>query len=117
MGELRRARKSWLGLMGGLLVFVLLAGVEQSFSQSLGEIARRNRERRESQPRSTRVFTNEDLTRPHILESKKQKLLQQQESPRAVAATPTDVLPASPAQVSSTGQVSAPAPFSLPESV
>ena len=117
MGELRRARKSWLGLVGGLLVFVLLAGVEQSFSQSVGEIARRNRERRESQPRSTRVFTNEDLTRPHILESKKQKPLQQQESTPAVAVTPTEVLPASPAQVSSTGQVSATAPFSLPEPV
>ena len=91
MGELRRARKSWLRLMGGLLVLVLLAGVEQSFSQSLGEIARRNRERRESQPRSTRVFTNEDLTRPHILESKKQKPLQQQESTPAAAVSPTEI--------------------------
>ncbi len=52
-----------------LLACMLFIGVISSYAQSLGEIARREREHKESQPApSLRVYTNEDLARPRILD-------------------------------------------------
>jgi len=55
-------------LMSGVVVSLLLACTMTSFAQSLGDIARQERERKQDQPqRETHVYTNEDLERPHIL--------------------------------------------------
>ena len=62
-------------LWGGLLVLLLIAGVQTSFAQSLGDVARRERDRKQNQPRrSVRAYTNEDLERPKILDSQDQAL-------------------------------------------
>ncbi|MBI4442957.1 MAG: LysM peptidoglycan-binding domain-containing protein [Acidobacteria bacterium] len=62
-------------MWGGLLVLLLIAGVQTSFAQSLGDIARRERDRKQNQPRhSVRVYTNEDLERPIILDPQEQAL-------------------------------------------
>ena len=55
-------RPSWLL---GLLIVLVAAPV---YSQSLGEIARREMERKQDQPRhTTHVYDNDDLARPQIL--------------------------------------------------
>ncbi len=62
------AWKRQLAISGAVLACVLLFGVTLSFSQSLGDIARQERARKEHQPpRATRVYTEEDLARPKIL--------------------------------------------------
>ena len=53
----------------GLLLYLLIAGTVSNFGQSLGDIARQERERRASEPsHSKHVYTNEDLLRPKILQ-------------------------------------------------
>jgi len=55
-------------LRGGLLICVLCLCAAPSFAQSLGEVARQERARKQSQPaRPSHVYTNEDMTRPEIL--------------------------------------------------
>ena len=50
-----------------LWIFVLILAAP-AYSQSLGDIARQERERKREQPtRSTHVYDNDDLARPHIL--------------------------------------------------
>ena len=56
-------------------MLLLIAGVQTSFAQSLGDVARRERDRQQNQPRhSVRVYTNEDLERPKILDPQEQAL-------------------------------------------
>src|SRR5438128_1408294 len=53
----------------GLLLYLLIAGTVSNFGQSLGDIARKERERRAvEQAHSRHVYTNEDLLRPQILQ-------------------------------------------------
>ncbi len=67
-GRIAVALKRQLAIGGAVLACVLLFGVTLSFSQSLGDIARQERARKEHQPRrATRVYTEEDLARPKIL--------------------------------------------------
>jgi len=68
-GRLAVALKRPLAISGAALACVLLFGVTLSFSQSLGDIARQERARKERQPRrATRIYTEEDLARPKILD-------------------------------------------------
>ena len=67
------ATKSPAQLGGGLLVLLLMAGVQASYAQSLGDLARHERERKQNQTRqAVRVYTNEDLERPKILDQQDQ---------------------------------------------
>ncbi|MBI2816420.1 MAG: LysM peptidoglycan-binding domain-containing protein [Acidobacteria bacterium] len=53
----------------GLLLYLLWVGAASGLAQSLGDIARKERQRRPSHPqRAVHVYTNEDLTRPQILD-------------------------------------------------
>src|SRR2546426_2013981 len=63
------AWKRQLAISSALLACVLVFGVTLGSSQSLGDIARQDRARKERQPRrATRVYTDEDLARPQILD-------------------------------------------------
>lgn len=54
--------------VSGIVIPLLLLCTITSFAQSLGDIARQERERKRTQPsRETHVYTNEDLERPQIL--------------------------------------------------
>jgi nucleoid-associated protein YgaU len=55
-------------VMCGVVVSLLFTCTLTSFAQSLGDIARQERERKNDQPqRKTHVYTNDDLQKPHIL--------------------------------------------------
>jgi nucleoid-associated protein YgaU len=57
-----------IGFKSGVLVSLILISAAASFSQSLGDIARQERERKNEQPsRATYVYTEDDLKRDHIL--------------------------------------------------
>lgn len=59
----------YLRLIGGLLVSLFFFGTVSSSAQSLGELARQERERRQSKSKcARRVYTNDDLARPQILD-------------------------------------------------
>lgn len=66
---MKNMRKSRFGTVGGASVLAAaLFWASASYGQSLGEIARQERERRKQEPRqSTYVYTNEDLKRAQIL--------------------------------------------------
>jgi len=50
----------------GLIFSIFILGIASGFAQSLGEVAREERERKEENSRRPRVYTNEDLARPRI---------------------------------------------------
>ena len=50
----------------GFLFSIFTFGILSSFAQSLGNVAREERERQEENSRRPRVYTNEDLARPRI---------------------------------------------------
>jgi nucleoid-associated protein YgaU len=57
-----------IGLKASALVSLTLFCAASNFAQSLGDIARQERERKKEQPpRATYVYTNDDLRRWHIL--------------------------------------------------
>jgi len=87
MRTTRPAAKSWLERAGGLFVAVLLVGVVAGSAQSLGEVARRERERKQAQPRAPRVYTNEDLVRPQILDPEDRTRFEAQRQTPAVVLT------------------------------
>ncbi len=62
------------GLGAGVLTGSLLLA-SPGFAQGLGDVARQPRERRAQAPCSTRVYTNEDLARPQILDAKERACL------------------------------------------
>lgn len=63
------AMKTWAKIAGGLLVGLLVVGAESARSQSHGDLARQERARRVAEPSpATRVYTNEDLQRPKIVD-------------------------------------------------
>jgi nucleoid-associated protein YgaU len=69
-GSLTMTRRRQLAISGPVLACALLFGVTLSWSQSLDDIARRERARKERQPpRAKRVYTEEDLARPKILDA------------------------------------------------
>jgi nucleoid-associated protein YgaU len=57
-----------MALRSGTLVSLIVLCTATSFAQSLGDIARQERERQKEQtPRTTYVYTNDDLKKDHIL--------------------------------------------------
>lgn len=93
------AAKRRVGLIGGVLLWLLLFGAVTSFAQSLGEVARQERERRKNQTRrATHVYTDDDLKKPQILN--------EQDRARALAARKDAPVPAEQA-------TEVPAPASL----
>ena len=55
-------------VLGTVSVALFLSCATACFGQSLGDVARQERERKEQEPRrSNYVYTNDDLKRPHIL--------------------------------------------------
>ena len=92
MSGTRSARNSTIQLIGGLFLLGFIASTTSSFAQNLDDLARQERERRESSPRRTRVYTNEDLARPRILNPGDQRAIEEsqaaEEAPTAVAVPP-----------------------------
>ncbi|MGD0921586.1 MAG: LysM peptidoglycan-binding domain-containing protein [Terriglobia bacterium] len=82
-------------LRGGLLICVLCLCAAPGFAQSLGEIARQERARKQSQPaRPSHVYTNEDMTRPQILLPEDQTRFQAtREETKPTLAQPADKIP------------------------
>jgi len=82
-------------LRGGLLICVICLCAAPSFAQSLGEIARQERARKQSQPaRTSHVYTNEDMTRPQILLPEDQTRFQAtREEMKPTLAQPADKIP------------------------
>src|SRR5271168_1632892 len=57
-----------MALRSGALVSLILLCAAGSFAQSLGDIARQERERKKEQPpRATYIYTEDDLKKEHIL--------------------------------------------------
>jgi len=87
---------------GALLVWLLCVCASSGFAQSLGDIARAERERKKEQPQpELHVYTNDDLEKPHILVPEDQA--------RVVAARTRNSLTPPPAVVASESSVPAPA--------
>jgi nucleoid-associated protein YgaU len=75
MRSRKRARTATIQLLSGLFFFLFFLSSASGFAQSLGDVARQERERRANpkRPRDVvsrrpRVYTNEDLARPRILD-------------------------------------------------
>lgn len=91
-------------LIGGMLVCLLVLGAASSFAQSLGEAARQERARKQSQPHpATRVYTKDDLARPQILAPEDRARIEaarkEKTPPSAEPAVDTSSSGAKPAEV------------------
>jgi nucleoid-associated protein YgaU len=91
------APKRRMMYVGGVLIWVVCAGAGSGFAQSLGEVARQERGRKQSRPAgSVHVYTNEDLQRPQILLPEDQARFQaSRESPKPALAQ-QDEIPVTP---------------------
>src|ERR1700682_4311955 len=99
-----RLRHSW---QLGLCALFLAA---PAYSQSLGEIARQERERKQDQPsHPTHVYDNDDLERPHILLPEDQERAHASKKKTAPASGETPVEAAGSDQKSDQ-KMNAPAP-------
>jgi nucleoid-associated protein YgaU len=82
------------GLPGSTWLFgllMLLLGTP-AYSQSLGDIARQERERKRDQPNQvTHVYDNDDLARPHILLPEDEKRIQAEKKKRTPTANEAPV--------------------------
>jgi nucleoid-associated protein YgaU len=79
-------------LLSFLWFFLLFAGVAVSSAQDLGAAARRERARKENQPKhATHVYTKEDLARPQILTPEDR---QRFETARSIGNLPLEKKPA-----------------------
>jgi nucleoid-associated protein YgaU len=92
-----------IGLKASALVSLTLFCAASNFAQSLGDIARQERERKKEQPpRATYVYTNDDLRRWHILVPEdKARVLAARNSASTPAVQVAQIpVPASPVPVS-----------------
>jgi nucleoid-associated protein YgaU len=101
-----------LALLAGVAAILFSSLASTSFAQSLGDIARQERERKKDMP-ATHVYTNDDLAKTHILVP---------EDEARVTARKTEIAPAvQPAQVAAAAaqqnSVSASAPQSVPPAI
>jgi len=72
--SMRRMASSALRVFPALFFSAFLLGLTSGSAQSLGDVARQERDRLSNKSdKSTRVFTNEDLARPTILEEHEQE--------------------------------------------
>ena len=89
---MKRTAESALQMFPALFSFIFLLGLTSSSAQSLGDLARQERERlRNSSDKPNRVFTNEDLARPKILEQQELDLYDAQ-TRTASSSSPASVL-------------------------
>ena len=85
--------KKWLarrmGVAAGALVCVFSVAAP-GFAQSVADVARQERERQQQKPCVNRVYTNEDLSRPQILDAKDRACLEaaREAAPPAAAPAP-----------------------------
>jgi nucleoid-associated protein YgaU len=94
----RHPRTSWVL---GLLVLLLAA---PAYSQSLGDIARQERERKANQPNhATHVYTNDDLARPQILVPEDQARIEPKEKEEASPTASESPAQAAPGQPQAEG--------------
>lgn len=85
-------RRLWVTFLAGISLLVLASSVS---AQSLGELARKEREKKKEQPpRATRVYTDEDLKKERILDTADRDRFQVSREKRA---TPNGVNAASAA--------------------
>jgi nucleoid-associated protein YgaU len=87
MQSSKRARTAAIQLLSGIFFFLFFLSSASSFAQSLGEVARQERERRAIQSRRPRVYTNEDLARPRILDAEDRQA--PESTPNSAQAAPT----------------------------
>ena len=81
--ETGRLRSSWV------VRLLVLFFASTAYSQSLGDLARQERERQLSEPKhATHVYTNEDLAKPRILVPEDQARVQSGEKPKPAASQP-----------------------------
>lgn len=91
-----------------LFIAIFVFGLATSSAQSLGDLARQERERvRVRSAKSPHVFTNEDLSRPKILEAVE---LAQEAAQPATASAPANALAAPPLAPVFTGELQDAAP-------
>ncbi|MGH9784987.1 MAG: hypothetical protein ACRD88_12470 [Terriglobia bacterium] len=91
MRSRKRARTATIQLLSGLIFSFLFLSSTSSFAQDLGDVARQERERRTNQGRRSRVYTNEDLARPRILDADEKQA--PESTPNSAQAAPS-TLPA-----------------------
>jgi nucleoid-associated protein YgaU len=97
-----------LALVAGVAAILFSSLASTSFAQSLGDIARQERERKKDMP-ATHVYTNDDLAKAHILVPEDEARVMARKTESAPAVQPAQVAVA-PAQQNS---VSASAPLSV----
>lgn len=91
---MQNAPKRHLGRLGSMLICILCLSAASSFGQSLGEVSRRDRTRKQSQPpRTLHVYTNEDMTRPQILVPEDQARFQAAREPAKPTLAQQDGVP------------------------
>ena len=97
----------WSSWSFGLLALLLAA---PAYCQSLGDIARQERERKRDQPSHvTHVYDNDDLARPHIL------LPEDQERVQAAKKKSTSTADEAPVEAVDTApKINVPAPIQVP---
>lgn len=78
-----------MGVVAGALVCIFCVAAP-SFAQSVADVARQERERQQQKPCVNRVYTNEDLSRPQILNAKDRACL---EAAREAAAPASAAAP------------------------
>src|SRR3990167_3069763 len=97
------AHNSTIQLIGGLFFLGFITGTTASVAQNLDDLARQDRERRANLPRRTRVYTNEDLARPRILDPEDRRAIEESqpvEEASAAVAVPPFLPPPVPAAAS-----------------
>jgi len=70
-------------------LFCVFSAAAPGFAQSVADVARQERERQQQKPCANRVYTNDDLSRPQILDAKDRACLE-----AARTAPPADAAPA-----------------------
>lgn len=82
----RRSKK----IIAGFFISIFILGISSSFAQSLGDVARQERERNEDS-RRPHVYTNEDLARPQIVVRDSGETVVDAESASEVPSEPPSV--------------------------
>jgi nucleoid-associated protein YgaU len=93
------ATKRQIKYLGSVLICTLCLGAASAFAQSLGEAARQERARKQSQPvRSLHVYTNDDMQRPQILLPEDQARFQASRESTKPTLAHEDAIPAASPQ-------------------
>jgi nucleoid-associated protein YgaU len=103
-----------LALIAGVATILFSSLASTSFAQSLGDIARQERERKKDMP-ATHVYTNDDLAKAHILVPEDEARVMARKTDTAPAAQPAQVAiaPAEQNSLSAAAQQSVPPAISV----